>query len=171
MPQDDRIAAVWAEVDANIDRVGWHATGVFPTEDDHGAPFVYTVGLMEQGHPELVVIGLDPRTGHSMLNAVICETFGRPSVRDGEPMIHSASHFVLGRMGGVIEGLDVWLLECTAPATWTEYLTMARRRAEAKSVEARRALQIVFPDAGGRFPWEGWTIANEAQPLLGGPPS
>jgi flagellar hook protein FlgE len=52
-----------ANVQKMIGEHGWAVIGVFPTAQDDGVPFAYTVGLTDKGLPELAVYGLDPVTG------------------------------------------------------------------------------------------------------------
>lgn len=48
-----------AKARADVERYGWHATGVFGDPDTGDPPFVYTTGLQRTyKHPELVIAGL-----------------------------------------------------------------------------------------------------------------
>lgn len=58
-------------VQRNIDTHGQHLFGVFPTKDDPGIPFVYTIGNALKGLPELIVVGaFDAQIVGAILNHV-----------------------------------------------------------------------------------------------------
>jgi hypothetical protein len=132
---------------------GWAVQGV------HGGaespPFAYTVGLTNfDRHPELVIFGVPQDTAAAILN----ELSGR--VRAGE-------RFTAGqRLEGLVEtDSPMVLLAVADPAS---HLAVARRLLG----EELTALQVVWPDPAGRFPWEP---AHDPrflvmQPLLGPEP-
>ena len=48
-----------AKVLRDIQRVGWHVTGVFASKDEEGPEWAFSIGLFHSfGHPEVVVFGL-----------------------------------------------------------------------------------------------------------------
>jgi Domain of unknown function (DUF4262) len=119
-------------------------------------PFAYTVGLTNfDRHPELVIVGVD----HETAAAILDELSRR--VQAGERLT----------AGQRLEGLDeteypMVLLAVTDPAS---HLVVARRLLG----EELTALQVVWPDPDGRFPWDA---AHDPrflvmQPLLGPTPS
>lgn len=127
------------EVSNNIDKYGWHLTGVFPTED---APmptyFCYTTGLIERGHPELVTFGLQPRIAHMLMTIAYDEFIKKGRVfQDGETVAGLANLPVFFR---------------SMPADHPEYPLGTGRRLY--GVDTFPALQMVLPDAQGRFPWD-----------------
>lgn len=137
-----------------IDRYGWAVTAVFPTDDDQGAPFAYTVGLTAHGYPELIIAGLDPDTSRILLNDLARRVFDR------------AEHFTVGqRISDLLAGYDAVIVD--GPATEALFPGTAFARYGKDNVTLQ---QVVWPDQHGRFPWdEDYAIAPHAQPLLGRP--
>jgi hypothetical protein len=132
---------------------GWAVQGV------HGGtespPFAYTVGLTNfDRHPELVIFGVDHDTAAAILN----ELSGR--VQAGERLTAGQ------RLEGLVEAAyPMVLLAVHDPAS---HLAVACRLLG----DELTALQVVWPDPAGRFPWEP---AHDPrflvmQPLLGPPP-
>jgi hypothetical protein len=117
-----------------IDAHGWFIQGV---EKDRWRPeFAYTVGLTMFGHPELLVTGMTYRAGADLLNEVAHEL-----------AYHAAPPLVAG-------DLHLWpdrrLIEVVDLAEPTVHLVMARRMYGS----AIRAVQLVYADDHGRWPWQ-----------------
>ena len=56
---------------ANIERVGWHCTSVFPEKGANTPRFSYTVGLHQTyRQPEFIIFGLDSEVAYSILNTL-----------------------------------------------------------------------------------------------------
>ena len=155
-------AAFLAEVDQRIEQFGWIIQSVVPPEDNElQIHYSYTVGLSAPRfrHAELIICGLGPEMARSILNGLA------DAVKAGHT-------FVSGEMssGHLKSGLDLQVI--SAP------LAHGRCPLEVAnslfgSVEPVPALQVVWPDANNRFPWQlafdpGYI---EYQPLLGPPPS
>jgi Domain of unknown function (DUF4262) len=146
------VDAYLVTVREGIARHGWMLQAVFPVEAGDGPPFVYTAGLAALGHPELVVYGLPHDTGGVILNEL-----GR-RVRAGRRLVHGE------RLDDVVEGFQVEVLAVAD----NQPLGVARRLYG----PGVRALQIVYPDAEGRWPWEDDCDGFVATlPLLGPRPS
>jgi hypothetical protein len=137
-----------------IDRHGWAVTAVFPTEDDPGAPFAYTIGLTAHGFAELIIAGLDPATSQLLLNDLAQRVFDR------------AERFTAGqRISDLLAGFDAIIVE--GPATEALYPGVAFAQYGQDSVTLQ---QVVWPDQHGRFPWEPeYAFDPQVQPLLGRP--
>ena len=137
-----------------IDRHGWAVTAVFPTADDPGAPFAYTIGLTAHGYPELIIAGLDPATSQMLLNDLAQRVFDR------------AERFTAGQpISDLLHGYDAVIVE--GPATEALHPGTAFARYGKDRVTLQ---QVVWPDQHGRFPWEPqYAIDPQAQPLLGRP--
>lgn len=151
--QDQQVGDVSydARVRGLIAEHGWAVQGVFPTTDAPGVPFAYTVGLTAQRLPELVIYGLAPAAAHPILNIAATRMRDEGPLTPGEPVSR------------VIDGFDVAVREVSDPTD----LAMARR-----FYGAVQALQLVWPDAHGRFPWHtGYEGPRDAQPLTGRPPA
>jgi hypothetical protein len=135
----------FATVQANIDEYGVHITAVFPTEDDPGAPFAYTTGLTPHGHPELAIYGLPHEIAHSLLN-----TLSFSVIRDGARYAHGDT------IHRLVNGFPVRMVSIIDT---TEDITVSNTM-YAKDVPID-ALQVVFPDKHGLWPWQdGSRVAN-----------
>ncbi|MCV7283733.1 DUF4262 domain-containing protein [Mycolicibacterium wolinskyi] len=138
----------------SIAKHGWTVISVFPTAEDDGVPFAYTVGLSGKQLPELVIYGLPVSVGHQVLNA-----FAQQMIEAGRP-VKSGQRITDVRAG------DVELV--AVEMTNTGHLTMVRR--VYGSVSA--AVQLCWPDVDGLFPWErGSRLGDDEQPVYGVAPS
>jgi hypothetical protein len=145
--------------------VGWHcihvadeyhpehaaenaALGPHPIYD---AAFSYTVGLwLTQSHPELVLVGRW-RQNHAIIGAAVS------LIKDGNRFDGGS------RSDQVVRGYDVCFVRVSS-ARRTELLTYADWANHRRHFEA---LQLVLPDAEGRWPWDDG-YASVPQPLLDG---
>lgn len=124
--------------------------------------FAYTVGLSGFGHPELIVFTLPPADAAGVLN-----TLGE-RVRAG------------GRLSadGPLDFGPAWphrvRLLTVRPAACAEYLLEANFLYRPLDGAPVRALQAVFDNTEGVFPWQigyrGCGHPHHRQPLLGPPP-
>lgn len=143
---DEWLAAEDTRTDEVIARHGWLVQGVMaggPRRPD----LAYTVGLHGRGSPELVVFGLPLTTACPMLNDL------GERVRAGETL----------RAGDVLRFADwphrVHLLAVPHP----ERVLFQAIRTYGRPVPA---LQAVWDDLGGRFPWDdGYAAPRWLQPL------
>ncbi|MGV8847815.1 DUF4262 domain-containing protein [Tessaracoccus sp.] len=135
---------------------GWAIQGVFPTKPGDGAGFAYTVGLSGLPAPELIIVGLPPEVAQGILNDIAA------TVRDGKRWRAGdrSKDFVVG-------GLELAFIDVDDTS---EHLGVANRTyPQAAPVPA---LQVVWPDTHGRFPWEpSWGMGPTVQPLYGTPPT
>jgi hypothetical protein len=127
-----------AKVHADIEREGWSSIGVFPSESDPEAPnFVYSIGFYEHDdHPEMLIAGVGHQVGHTILGGLYQRIADGERFEDGE------------RSAGVLVGYDVLfraLPRDGRPAN------VARSY---YGVNLLPVLQVVWPDADGRFPGE-----------------
>jgi hypothetical protein len=148
--QCDHPESTWQEyldhMQGLIDRFGWAVVGI---EDDQIHPaWAYTLGLTPHGSPELVVTGLPlPRTTW-LLNAVAPYVLDTAVPRPGEEI--------------VVEGGPS--MEVVRVGEPTAHLELA--------VEfygsGIQALQLVYADDCGRWPWDaGFRGHQGRQPVLG----
>lgn len=119
-------------------------------------PFTYTIGLTAgHGHPELLLTGLPDELAGRIANEVGMR------VRDGETF---SPH---GRYSGILSGYDVVMLPIPNAHRRDEFV-LARRLFPDLEFDA---LQVAWPDADGRFPWEeGSTADASGQVLVGAAP-
>ena len=150
---------------ADIRAYGWHclhvadehhpehaeqnaALGPHPIYD---AAFSYTVGLwLTHSHPELVLVGRWKRS-HAIIAAAVSA-------------IEEGGRFEVGSTSDeVLEGYDV-CFTAVAPERRTELLTYVSWANRRRPFEA---LQLILPDATGRWPWD-MSYDAVPQPLLDG---
>ncbi len=118
-----------------------------------GSPgFSYSVGLAERELPEIIVFGVGTEQGPKIVG-----DYARSVIERGPMAINSA-------LEGVIDGFRAVLRRLTSPEA-EQYL----KAAWVRSAGAMTAMQMVWPDPKGNFPWEGGFDASflSFQPLLG----
>ena len=147
---DTWLAREDARTEAVIKSHGWMVQAVFG--DGPGSPdLAYTVGLWGLNHPEIVVFGVPVDTSHPLLNDL------GERVRSGVTL----------RPGDVLS-FGPWphrvhLLAVPHP----ERVLFQATRTYGRPVPA---LQAVWDDLGGRFPWEeGYAAPRWLQPLPDSP--
>lgn len=148
-----------AQVRAAIAAQGYHVVLV-QAEGDEPA-YGFTVGLWStHRHPEVVSFGVDDGshagTMHHMLDLLAERVVAGERFHDGE------------RVEDVIERYRC-AVRAVHPARISEYLDFAARIHGGASFDC---VQLVWPDAGGRFPWEEGFDRTllRLQPLLDAPP-
>lgn len=132
-----------------IREFGWMVQGVFPTEQDQGVCFGYTIGLTEAGLPELLISGnLSPEALKSILN-LAAQRHIRDEIQPGEELTGLAN-------------TSLRVLTCRPDAPVQQARNLYGKRV--------RVLQLIWPDKQGRFPDEegfggGLNIDLDPQPL------
>ncbi|SOD74752.1 uncharacterized protein DUF4262 [Jatrophihabitans sp. GAS493] len=138
---------------SKIDATGWALVGVTESPGDPGPPFAYTVGLTTFGHPELAIYGLSTEVSSRILNAI------------GDGIVAGCPIAAGSRLTGLVDKADV-IFE-VIQMTDTMDLIYVREIYGA----CEEALQIVWPDARGRLPWqENCAQKPGRQPLYGPAP-
>lgn len=127
-----------------IRKNGWAVQYV---EDDR-IPFAYTVGLHEAGLPELLATGLTPELAWRILNAVARYIAGE----------------VIPAPGDLVRLSERWLFEVVEVTQPDAHLNFA----VALCGPEVRALQLVWADEHGRWPWAAeFDDGRGRQPVLG----
>ena len=141
-------------LDDLIARFGWAITAVAP--DRARAPLAYTIGLTRFDVPELVVTGLRADRASILLNQ----------------LAHHCHHSEVELLPG--EQFELTGRECPPmPAYSIEVAAVPRPDAHLFDAARRygprvRALQLVWADDRGRWPWErGHRGGRGGQPVLG----
>jgi len=112
-------------------------------------PFAYTVGLHGRGLPELLMTGLSADVSCRVLNSIA------HMVVDDGTVLAPAMH---------IDYEDRFLIEVVE----VEHPDVHMRYAVDLFGPKIRALQLVWADNMGRFPWvAGWGHGRRRQPVLG----
>jgi hypothetical protein len=144
--EDARTAAV-------VRRSGWRIQYVLGEPEHHRCPIAYTIGLFGLGHPELVVLGMEPHTTAGVLNEV------GGWIKEGRDLVP-----------GELLTFEGWPHRITVehipnPA---EILFAANRFYERPDELSVPAYQLTYDDLGGRFPWDpGYANADWIQPRPG----
>lgn len=129
-----------------IDRCGWMVQAVGGSR--LYAPFAYTIGLTGQGLPELVVTGLRTESAATVLNAAAQYCCDALVPLAGETM-----------RVGIGPECEVVALPHPDVHLFTAVDVYGTRV---------RALQLVWADSRGRYPWEvGHRAGRGGQPVLG----
>jgi hypothetical protein len=132
------------ELRATIRTHGWAVQSV---EDDR-RPYAYTIGLHDRGLPELLVTGMPQQRAACLLNSAAGATV------DGRVFTPGA-HIAMG------DGPLVEIVEVAHPDAHMNF-------AVALGGPDVRALQLVWCDERGRWPWAaGWGHGRRRQPVLG----
>jgi hypothetical protein len=127
---------------------GHHGWAVQFVEHDK-RPFAYTVGLHNRGLPELLITGLNPEVSTRVLNSIAHQ------IVDEDMVLAPAMH---------IDYEDRFLIEVVEVGHPDVHLKFA---VEICGPDLR-ALQLVWADNWGRFPWDtGWNHGRRRQPVLG----
>ncbi len=126
-----------AKLVRDIKAFGWHV--VLVAASNRSPNVAYTVGLFHNyGHPEVVVLGLPDTKAHEVLNII------GAAVKDG-------GRFCAGdRTDAVLTNYSAEFVEFPH-SSHIAYLGYARRF---YGGDEFAALQFVWPDAAGKFPWE-----------------
>ena len=119
---------------------------------DEQPPFAYTIGLFGMGHPELLIIGVDPATAQGVLNTLALR------MRQGEVL-----------MPGLIITFEDWphrIIPEVVPNPG-EIVLGANSFYQRPPEHSVPVLQLTYDDTEGRFPWDQGYIAPEMQPRPG----
>lgn len=159
MSLDSRIADIARQREALIRQHGWMVQSVFPTQEMPGPSFAYTIGLHDQGVPEVLVIGLPAPVGHQLLNDVAQLLVDARKAKQPLPQ---------GRVTHPRWPMAFYLLPTTGQAA-SEWATGALNRSAGQA----EFLQVCWPDTHGRLPWEPRFERKfvQIQPVLGPPPA
>jgi hypothetical protein len=138
----------------DVEKYGWHVIHVMA--DAEGPSFAYTIGLTERyGHPEIIVFGLPSTVTHPVLNQIgeavkSGQRFDPGSASDAFLEGH-ACHFVAFPRAQyrAFLGYALWFYDG----------------------DGFPAVQCVWPDRAGRFPWSGSMEADlkALQPVFAPP--
>ncbi len=147
-------------IDAAIERGGLFIPYVL--SDGRSAPWAYTIGLTEVGHPELVLYGADEESTARFLNWI------------GHRIVHHGERLPVGRQARELAGAPIRYLPVPAEVVrrtdvvlWAvDYYGSLRR-----STGPVEALQCMWADRHGLFPWQAGFDESDgskwgAMPLL-----
>ena len=139
--RDEIRERIVAQREAMIDKHGWAAVHVAPTEGDPGVAFTYTVGF--EGtfrRPEIVVVGFDPRTAHVVLSGFA------DGLKSGEIDWPDGA----ARVSRIIRDYDIGL----RPVPAALVPSIARAAVDREAPGRVRLVQALLPDPNGLLPGE-----------------
>lgn len=132
---NDPSSAVLSKIEDIIERNGYAVltvAGISPLET-----YSYTIGLVERGWPELVIMALGQQHSAMIINAVVRKL-------DSDNRIPASGMTIT-------EALNVPIRALPVPTPWAKTsLLFANDRAEMP--EGVPAIQLLFPDPAGCFP-------------------
>ncbi len=140
----------------DVDEVGWHVLNVFALDDQplHS----YSVGLYQNyNHPEIVIVGLQSKTAHTLINDVGAQ------IRKGR--VYASGD----RSSEFLNGYDVAFISVT-DALYQDYFGQA---IDFYGSLEFPVLQLVWPDSKHLLPWDpGFDESLRVQqPVLSSPPA
>jgi Domain of unknown function (DUF4262) len=141
---DSTVEEYFDELRETIRTHGWVVQYV---ESDR-TPYAYTIGLHDWDLPELLVTGVSPQRATRLLNRFARDAVGGKTLRPGEQI-------------SVPTGPLVEIVEVDHPDAHLNF-------AVAFGGPEIRALQLVWADGRGRWPWApGFCDGRTRQPVLG----
>ena len=128
------------ELIAQIEQVGWYNVHV---AEENGFPaYAFSIGhFFKQNHPELIVVGLPPEVAHQLLNIAVVKIVG--AKEEIEPY---------KKYDDFTENLTVAFVPVSLEY-YGEYLGYANWYYGALP-KPYPAMQMVWPDREGKYPWE-----------------
>jgi len=157
MTTDPQITAWLDQEDARTAQTirthGWVVQYVGGGEEPGEPPFAYTIGLFGLGHPELVVVGIDHRASHAILQRTA------ELVRDGRDLVPGELLDFGSRAKRLVPEV------CPNPG---DVVLGANRFYQRPAEYSVPALQLAWCHSDGSFPWDpGWPCGPECQPRPG----
>lgn len=124
---------------SDVEKYGWHILHIL--EDESGPSFSFSVGFyLKFGHPEVLVMGLAQPVAHELINLI------------GKNLTTGRIYRPRERIGDLADGFDCSFVPI-AVEHYREYLGYAIWFYRSLK-QPFPALQLVWPDKEGRFPWE-----------------
>ena len=149
---DDDLSERDARLLQTLEQWGWFVTKVGGTDSE--PPFAYSMGLYENfKHPEIILFGLDFEVMHRLINGAA------KRIQQGQR--YAERH----RYDDLIEGYPCEFHKVN-PSRYDGLLNYAIWYYRG---EAFPALQLIWPDSAGLFPWEDGFAESvrKKQPILG----
>jgi Domain of unknown function (DUF4262) len=126
-----------SKIKERIDAYGWAGTSVSPDEKTGTPGFTYTIGLHKTfKHPEIIVFGLNPSASTTLLRRAV------GLIKQGRTLPERTPCELMDGLSVVFRHIPAGLQE--------QYLLSAAFLYGT----AFKSLQLVWPDADGRFPWQ-----------------
>jgi len=138
----------------DIEQFGCHVTSVFDPKQTEPS-FSYSIGITKSlGVPEVIVVGVNHKLGHSLVNSYMDRARVGEVFLPGVPYLGFLTGFPVYFRQVIEEHRKTYMLSANWLYDGTEY----------------SALQIVYPTTAGIWPWDpavsDWFRTN--QPMLDG---
>lgn len=156
---------VWDRVLDQIEANGWAWMIIGP---DDGAisgeefpPYCYTIGLVDKGIPELIIIGLDPRTALTVGDQLIRQALATAGEAPQDPPFKLNTDLLEVFKGARAMLVDVPREQAAKRSLFAlDYANVADKPLQ--------VIQLLWPDRQGRFPFEAGVTQSfvQAQPVL-----
>jgi hypothetical protein len=143
-----------AKVLGDIQRVGWHVTGVFAQKNEKGPEWVFSVGLFHSfQHPEVLVFGLPFERCIDVVNVIGQEVQAGKRYEPG------------GEYADILEDPYRCVFREVDRQHYSDYVGYALWFYEDDPFPL---MQCFWPDKKGLFPWDNGCndYVKNAQPLL-----
>lgn len=152
-PMDEYLTRVRAQVSEH----GVIVQAVSANPSTSTPAFAYTVGLAEIEEPELIIFGFQPYIAQDILNDLALPIVRGQAERSLTP----------GLTRDIFAGdVPAWLIEVKDSK---EHLIIANQMFSIPGQQPVRALQVVFPDTNGLWPWQSGSLESSI-PILGDQP-
>lgn len=143
---------IYKNIKKTIAEQGWAIMHIFPSETTPA--FSYTIGLLEKGLPDIIILGVDGEVAHSLLHALY-DKIGGDKAQDilfNGSVVEEVANMPLK----LVEVDDKYI---------SQYLIQAGVYYETYNI---RVMQLLWPDPNGVFPDESGFDERyrEAQPVL-----
>lgn len=158
----DQVDEVLFRIHARVLTQGLYVDYVFG--DGSGPPWAYTVGLLDLGHPEVIVFGLDPTdTQH-----VVQTLFDEIECGIVRPVGRSRRQRPLGCPPRSVRLIPVAEQHWECAGAHRMCVVSGYHRALGRADSELHALQLVWATSRGTFPWHARASKRERglQPLL-----
>lgn len=121
-------------------------------EPSNEPPFAYTTGLFGLGHPELLIVGLDPETSAFVINRLA------EIVKQGDTV-----------MPGMLYSCEGWPHQIVPEPVPNpgDILFLSNEFYQRPDGHSVPALQLTYDDGAGRFPWDPGYADPDRQPRPG----
>lgn len=127
-------------IDELVEQNGWAVMGVLAGPNNMTPSYSYTVGLSARGMSDLMVIGLDPRTAHTILNIAV------------DRIVETSAKLTKGDLLTEVASAPL-RAKPLRPDQFGPLALSAIRYAKQAGAEAA-VVQLEFPDTNGNFPGE-----------------
>lgn len=162
---------VWDNLLDQIEVKGWAWVAIGPDDgavsNEQFPSYCYTVGLVDKGVPDLIIIGLDPRTAFTVGDQLIRQALAEVDAEHARPATPGFTAFKLNTdLLEVFRGTRAMLVD--VPTEQAAKRTLFALDYANVADKPLQVIQLLWPDRQGRFPFEPGVAPSfaEAQPVL-----